>query len=132
MITFITSRWDYYLTHPWEFFTDLYKEVRAFIQRGRRGYADSDVWDFDWYLDTILAGGLRTFSKQRTSHPCGTILKQWNKLLNVNAKRFEDVIKYEENGWEKDNKKLSKRKAVYKEHEKALKFLSKQFYNLWW
>lgn len=36
-----------------------YDEAFGFVQRGRRGWADSDLWAFDEYLTAVLAGGVR-------------------------------------------------------------------------
>jgi len=33
---------------------DFYYEIKQFVQRGRRGWADSDVWSVDHYVASIL------------------------------------------------------------------------------
>lgn len=38
---------------------DFPAEIKYFWQRGRRGYSDRDVWDFDNYLANVIAHILR-------------------------------------------------------------------------
>ena len=122
----------YYLTHPWEIFDELYREVKYFLQRGWRGYADCDIWNFDHYLSRLLADGLKILASGN-SYPGQKkfdTAKKWEDALKLNSKRFQDYIDYEETGWE-DDEDFSKLKKVYKEREKAIKFVGKWFGNLW-
>jgi len=44
----------YYLTHPWEWFGQLWRNIRAAHMRCTRGWCYSDVWDWDcWFMHTI-------------------------------------------------------------------------------
>ena len=128
----LNYNFTYYLTHPWEIFDELYREVKYFLQRGWRGYADCDIWNFDHYLSILLADGLKVLAKGN-SYPGQGIFddaKKWEDALKLNAKRFQDYIDYEEVGWE-DDPDFIKMKKVYKEREKAVKFMAEWFGNLW-
>lgn len=35
-----------------------YRAVKRFYQRGKRGWADEDLWNFDAYLASVISGGL--------------------------------------------------------------------------
>jgi len=48
---------------------DRYREVKWFIQRGRRGYSDQDVWGIDTYLANWLPMALRQLSKTKHGIP---------------------------------------------------------------
>lgn len=37
---------------------NLYRNIKYFIQRGKRGYADCDVWDLDLYLAKVISGSV--------------------------------------------------------------------------
>ena len=133
MRTFLTCHWSWYLLRPWEFVVDLYREGRSFVQRGSRGYADSDLWSLDWYLRRILAKGLRRLSATTNSYPAvdeAKTYRDWTRILARMANGFQDVIDYEECGWEKD-KNYSKMKLVYKKEEESLRLLAKWFGHLW-
>jgi hypothetical protein len=43
----------------WDFPSDSYYNIRAFIQRGRRGWADRDCWSLDGYLEGWLPAALK-------------------------------------------------------------------------
>lgn len=43
-----------------------YYEARYFIQRGRRGWSDRDVWSLDHYLAKVIAGSVAHLQKSPT------------------------------------------------------------------
>lgn len=53
------GRWRYYVTLPVEWPKDRYADLVAFWQRGRRGWADRDVWNLDAHLAAIIPQMLR-------------------------------------------------------------------------
>jgi len=86
--TFIGRRWwrhPQLLKLPY----DIYREIRAFIHRGRYGYAPCDLWNFDSYLDDIIANGLRDFNKQNHSYPMGDTSEEWGSFLMDVARAIE-------------------------------------------
>jgi len=56
MRNYLVSDSSWYWIHPIAFFEDAYKEVKSFIQRGLRGYADCDYWSVDDYLNIVISG----------------------------------------------------------------------------
>lgn len=77
----------YYLIRPHRVFADYYREVKWFIQRGRRGYADCDVWSVDGYLTRIVPQMLETLRKNAIGYPVGSTPKKWDTKLKqmINA-----------------------------------------------
>lgn len=86
--------------------------IKTFIQRGKRGYADSDTWDFHDYLTDVITGGLKQLRKYRHGTPA--IInpktgeyeydeKRWKKILDKMIYTFETAKKivnnYPENDW---------------------------------
>jgi hypothetical protein len=47
----------------WRKVYNLWGIIKSFYQRGRRGWADEDVWGFDNYLAKIIAEGLEELAK---------------------------------------------------------------------
>lgn len=130
--TYLNSHWSWYLFHPWVFVSDFIYLCRDFCSRGSRGYADCDVWNFNDYLNDIMAGGLKQLSEGMSYPGIGEMdtWEKWQKALKINAERFENVRHYEDIGWEND-KDYKKAEQVYAEQEKALKFVMKYFRDLW-
>jgi len=67
-----------------------FHKVRSFFrnlkyakQRIERGYSGADLWNFDLYLQRVLAGGLRDLSKINTGYPDAYPSEEaWKKDLN--------------------------------------------------
>ena len=53
-----------------EFPGDIYNKIKWFIQRGKRGYADCDIWSLDWYLDSWMPDALRKLKEDKHGIPC--------------------------------------------------------------
>ena len=49
---------------------NLWYPAWRFIQRGRRGWADSDLWGLNTHLERILAGALVQLANTSHGHPC--------------------------------------------------------------
>lgn len=133
-MSFLPYEAKYYLFHPWEVFPDTFKEIKYFIQRGRRGYSDRDLWSFDSYLTKVLAGGLKQFiDKQPLSFPSwreADTYDKWIAILKQMQSGFQAVLDYETLTWEEDSDgKLQK--EAYALQEKSLLLLAKWFNNLW-
>ena len=110
---------------------DFYRECKWFIQRGKRGYSERDVWGFYDYLNKVILGGLKKLKDTKTGCPCmvdeGDIptgkdgnwtkagetkaQKKWEKILDKMIWTFEALEKVENHEWEivrneKDRKEL--------------------------
>lgn len=64
------------------------KEIKWFIQRGRRGYADCDLWSFDSYLSKIIYTGLSQLKEHQH------ILPLWEEGMSEEdaKKRWHHVL----------------------------------------
>lgn len=59
----------YYLTHPWKFAAECFKNVKFAWQRATRGYCDLDWWDMDNWLLSVLPSMLKTIADKTISYP---------------------------------------------------------------
>lgn len=117
---------------------NLFNEAKWFIQRGRRGWSDRDVWSLDHYLSFILSTALLHFADITHGHPCRSYNPdllpdpckgcecelKWDKELRENAKKFH--LLYEDN-WE-TAEELKRLDAARKE---ALEWLAEWYGHLW-
>lgn len=57
------------------------RSLQDFYQRGRRGFADCDVWNLDHYLDTTIAAALEQLRDTGHGYPAGMTDAEWNVIL---------------------------------------------------
>lgn len=112
--------------------------LKAFWQRGRRGWADRDTWNLDHYISGILAGSLLHLVNTTHGNPCratkwedcgskGCSLncaELWDKELRENAEKFK--LMYEDEWGTVEE--LQKLEQTSKE---ALEWLSRWYGALW-
>ena len=137
----------YYGVHFWRnLFVDTRLYIVSFFQRGFRGYADSDTWDFDLYLAKVISQGVKHLKKFEQGCPNDIYnkykdrtdltqkekdklsMKEWHTILDIIVRGFELVPELFEAKVLK-NKKL-KDGHMY-ELERAFDFLKKYYFNLW-
>ena len=128
-------RLSYRLLHPRDWFLDLCREIKAFIQRGSRGYADCDTWGLDDYLCEWLPRALRHLAKY--NHGCAVEFFdegkddecwRWIEVLIKMAEGFEAKGKLFE-----DYPELGKEEILEldKKWQEGAKLLFDYFENLW-
>jgi hypothetical protein len=126
------------------------KKIKYFIQRGRRGYSDEDIWDFHDYLCSILIPVLKEFSKKNMGCPGEFWDKEskndechkWSETLEEMSQGFEaaqalmnmqyfKMKKNEENGcWTRENDE-EKHKLLTEKYNRGMKLFSENFMSLW-
>lgn len=128
-------------------------EIKYFIQRGRRGYADKDLWSFDYYIAGWMPDALRDFKRAMKKYggvptyfeydlykekdPSKITAKQWKIAEKEWVKTINKMIA----GFEANNKQdnLAPGKNCVKEWDKLEKvrlegmgLFVKWFGGLWW
>ena len=126
------------------------KEIIWFIQRGRRGWADCDVWDFDYYLCNIIPQGLRKlkggvgcpsefYDKEAKNKECHL----WDETLEEMAQGFEAAKFLKSCGYQKmiPSKEKPKywkmeidqeaMKNAKEKMDRGLQLFAKHFFTLW-
>lgn len=110
-----------------EFPNNSYRAIKRGIQRGYRGWADEDIWGFDYYLSNIILGGLKRLKETKQGYPCDLTKKEWSKILNKMIytfklnKSFFDGNKFFD--------KLSKKEQ--KRYNEGFKLFQIHFNSLW-
>ncbi|MHB8483519.1 MAG: hypothetical protein ACYDBV_12430 [Nitrospiria bacterium] len=126
----------------------LFRDFREFYQRGKRGYSDSDLHDFDTYLISIIVPGLKWLKENMTGCPSDLYDKEavdnewhlWHETLDEMIAGFEasDYLTSQKylkktrnekgNTFYVDHKDME---AKYLVMQKGLDLFSKYFINLW-
>ena len=148
------SAWEEHIWFPicrtWTKITDIPREIKWFIQRGRRGYADCDTWSLDAYLCKWLPIAIRELKDRSLGYPsfiCGHKVgsgkctsecdekgsKRWKSILEDMAQGFEAGSVFEEDYFIDDKGKFEreKYKALQKKFDKGMLLFKKYFFNLW-
>ena len=130
-----------------------YRNIKWFIQRGKKGYADCDVWDFDNYLSKIISNGLIDLKSQVHGVPChpnfsskdgkDIYLDKWKTVLDEIIWTFEVVQKIINAEWlylnskKRNNTKMKEFGYYIMSKEECLRYRSgwklfqKYYFNLW-
>jgi hypothetical protein len=110
-----------------------FRNLYSFVQRGRRGYADVDLIDFDFYLSNMLEKAIGSFRESTIGFPQTKSVKTYQDWLNVLAhirRGFKASRELQERnfmlyGNEKKNARLKR------EWERGSMLFIKYFWYLW-
>jgi len=127
-----TWSWQYYICHPWAYLFNLWQDIRAFVQRGRRGYADCDVWNFDDYLSEVISSALRYLREIQQGYPGidgAATEEEWDIVLGKIIRGFDAWTEMNDIDTDWDNKMLMTK--LCKEYKDGLDLFAKWFGYLW-
>ena len=125
----------YYFICPWKLLEDWYYNIKWFIQRGKRGYSDSDVWGWYSYMAHINVVALEQLANRRFGHPCGMTMRGWTTRLLKMADGFQAILDEEEDytSYKKLTRKahLALIRSRQTRFRRGLALYAKCFLNLW-
>lgn len=135
-------RKSYYATHPHVFIRELYQQIKWFIQRGWRGYAECDIWSIDYYLCGWLPKALRELAENVHGVPFDLAevhkdgshdvtdkhLNNWKAEIRIMADGFEARLNISDCKYKHDSKE---EKEAQRKSEIGIKLFVKRFDNLW-
>ena len=131
--SYIGSYHTGYIWNWWQYPYDLYREAKAFIQRGLYGYAPCDLWSLEWHLSNLIKYSVTELANHKFSHP-GFMksVDEWQAYLLKVSKAIDDYQTIEQNCDYKDVKKQIQREdKAYKNMQKELKNLVDVWGHLW-
>lgn len=86
ILEYIEIYFNRYIRNPIE---EIIRYIKRFIQRGKRGFGNSDVWGFDYYLGMIISQGIAKLLKDGN---CAWTKKDLKALKTI-QKTFETVVR---------------------------------------
>ena len=107
-----------------------YGEIGFFFQRGRRGWADCDWWNMDYYLVGIILPMLRELKRNGHCHPGDLTEEKWDELLSEMIVGFEAAKRICDNkcGAEDYIKSFEENQGIF---EQKMKVFTNYFFSLW-
>ena len=113
----------------------MFNRIIDFIQRGRRGYASRDLWQFDNWLSKLIAGGLREFKQNCYTYPGDDMTwEEWMGILDEMIECFEEQNRKIDNiHTSEDFMKLyhKRNKERKKKLHRGLELLELYYFDLW-
>jgi len=119
------------------------KKIKWFIQRGKRGYADCDIWDFSDYLTDIIIAGLKILKENQ--HGCPS--QFWDKeAVNNECHKWQEILEKMIQGFEaykqvndwrfivgKFEQKIDKKRLelLEEKYNRGMKLFARFFAHLW-
>jgi hypothetical protein len=77
------------------------RKIYSFLKRGKRGWADNDVWGLDSYLARVISESLIHLSKTSHGWPAQDKFptpESWTKYLEELSRAFKDYLAFSD--WE--------------------------------
>lgn len=74
--------WLYRNLDTYSHLQNLYRNTKYFIQRGRRGWSNRDVWSFDWYIAGVITEAVAHLKKTTHGFPANLTEEKWNEILD--------------------------------------------------
>ena len=129
----------YNIRRPFIWLRDLPREIRWFIQRGKRGYADCDLWSFDNYLANMLPKALRQFKERLYAYPAtdgAETPEKWNSILDQMIEGFEAIRDNDDDfirpGENDGTAYIERYHVAQSKLDHSMQLMSKWFTSLWW
>lgn len=135
--------WCFYIW--WNWLTDLKWRVPNYFERAYYGIGHADVWNFDYYLSTVIIRGLKQLKKYKHGCPID-IYEKYRKQKNLSqrqkdnlsSKEWKDILSITIKGFEAGQKLISPSKsdiAKFDELEqrlnKGMDLFKKHYLSLW-
>ena len=115
---------------------EIIRKIKGFIQRGFRGWSNSDTWEFYHYVSNVIAGGTRYLLKYQNGYPASLTEKKWNEKLKEMIWAFE-YYRDATDLWFQDVKRVGSiqadenQKINEKRAKEGLKIFIEHFRDLW-
>jgi len=116
-------------------------KIKWFLQRGKRGYAECDVWSLDGYLEEWLPKALKELKENIHGCPCelydkenkGNECKRWEYILEKMMQGFEASRSLSELDFFTEDDKIDKKKEeeLKRKFDEGKKLFAEYFQSLW-
>lgn len=92
-----SDAWRMIRYRPLDIIRDPYWWCKTFIQRGRRGYGDRDLWDLFSYHTRVMSGALKQFRSQLHGYPADMASdEEWIDKINQMIAGFDIAKRIDE------------------------------------
>ncbi len=110
------------------------RTIRRAIERMRKGYCYEDLWQFDSWLSTLIARGLREFKENCHGYPNDIDdWDEWMSTLDEMIECFEELPREIDNHLSGDFMAWYNRRMEVKRQKlhRGFELLEKYYFDLW-
>ena len=72
------------------------RKIKLYCQRAKRGFADEDLWNLDYFLAGVISKSMRELIKQKHGYPAEMTEEEYDRRLTKIAEGFEGYLKWED------------------------------------
>ena len=108
------------------------QDIKMFIQRGKRGYSDSDLWSFDTYLSKVISKATIELKDKARGHPgglCEECMKPYKEHDCNGFEKWQNILTTISEGFAQDRFDFDN--FDEEKFDDAFDLFKKYFYNLW-
>lgn len=109
----------------------MFARIKYFIQRGKRGYSDRDLWGLGYYISWLMTNALTDFEKNMNSYPAKLDDGEWVDIIKDIRAGFKAILDMEELVWVKTEDFNKEYKKLEKIKNKGLRLFAKHVESLW-
>lgn len=109
-----------------------YNDIKWFIQRGRRGYSDQDLWSFDSYLSEVISSALLDLRDKAHGYPgdmCEACMQPYEEHDCNGFEKWQGILTEISEGFAMD--KFAPENWMNDKFDRAMALFVKYFHNLW-
>lgn len=100
-------RTRYYLTHPWKWFSQLWRNIKAAYHRIQYGWCSWDVWDWDSWFCSITPSMLRHMADRGSAYPGSEPFETPEKWHDWLYKMAQTIERLQYDNWLEDQNEYS-------------------------
>jgi hypothetical protein len=109
----------------------MFKEIKYFIQRAKRGYSDRDLWDLGSYISKLMINAIGDYSKNLNTYPVRLNDGEWANILKDMKAGFQAIIDMGDLVWVNTKDFDKEYKRLKKIKDKGLNLFIKHIESLW-
>ena len=109
----------------------MFARIKYFIQRGKRGYSDRDLWDLGYYISWLMGNALDDYILNGYSYPVNMQDKEWQQTLRDMKAGFRAITAMDDLFWIDFEDYQKECKRLEKIRDKGLNLFIKHIGDLW-
>ena len=109
----------------------IFRRIKWFIQRGKRGFSDRDVWGFHYYISEVISDGIRHLRLHNYGYPANIESpEEWDTILAKIERAFR-LTEDDECMYSVEDGELVENKEIKKQLDEGFALFREYYLHLW-